>query len=806
MGAIFKREFKSLFTNIRGWVFVSLTVAIAGFFLFFTNFLNTVPQIEYGLMGSVAALTLTIPLLCMGCFAGERRNGNIKFLFSLPVKTHSIVLGKFFAYLLTLAIPTALICTLPILLSSFGTVLMAESYASVLAFFLLGAVIISASMLISSQTSIPAVALLVGFVVSAAAFALPYLAVLLPTTPAASLIALLISGLVISTAVLILSKKPIWSAVTLAALSSVTAIAYLINKNSFSSLFYRIVTALSPFERFKVFTQGIFSLADVLYMLTLTAFFLFITYRTLCRLRHGCSASSRDDTPEIHNSYKRFERRRVLNMLAATVALIAINLSVAAIPAGLLSLDASGLGMYTLSDASLKLAKRTDEDVVLYYLCEQGISDTQTEALLAEYAAAGKHISYKTVNITAHPEFTKQYIGIGYEASTDSGSQVVGNQSILAVSGKRSMLIDASKLYHYRVGSQSYTEAEFREYCNQAAALGYTLSANDYKTFFDADRLIASAIEYVTLDSVSTVYTLKGYGDAELTSKFYENLKYASVSYDELELSEVKYVPENCSALIIVSPERDLTQDDAQKLISFAERGGDIILISSPRNSNMKNLLSVTERFGLTAIEGTVYDSDLDHYQKDGEMTDLILNCNQGHDVVAYLKQRFSSGMSINPRFPSSHAITRLSDYNKDVTITDMLATSEQAYIVHSDGTASETPQTYVAGISSRIDRGDGEDSGNLFWFSSHEAFTDKYLVSRPINMLYLLNSLSYVGGAADYDTSLSIDSRNISGSFLVLEKSVAYTWGILIMAIIPLVSLAAGISRYTVRRHRKRP
>lgn len=800
MGAIFKREFKSLFTNIIGWVFVALTVAVAGFFLLFTNLLNTVPQIEYGLIGSAVAMIVTVPLLCMNSISRERKTGNLKFLFTLPTKTHSLVLGKFFAYLLTLAIPTAFICVLPILLSSFGTVIMAESYASIFALFLLGMTLISACIFISAQTSHPTVSLLVGIAVSALSLALPYVAVYIPVTPLASLVSLLIAELLLSLAVLAVSKKITWSAVTLAVTASVTAIAYAISKNSFSSLFYRAVTFLSPFERFKTFTEGIFKLSDVIYMLTLSALLLFFACRTLCRLRHGNALTQRQDTDECKQRHKRFEARRTAVTLIALIAIIAVNCSVMAIPAGLILLDTSGLQMYTLSDASKKIAENTKTDVVLYYLCEQGIPD-QTEALIAEYAVAGKHISYKTVDVTADPDFTKQYLTVSYNAMNDDGSQAVGDHSVIVVSEKRSTLIDSSEFYHYRIGSDSYTEAEFLSYCQLAASYGYTLSANDYKTFYDAERLISSAIEYVTLDDVDTVYTLSGYGDRTVTSTFYNNLKYANVVYDDLDLSSVASVPLNCSALLIVSPERDLTQKDAQKLISYAERGGNIILISSPQNTEMTNLLSVTERFGLTALKGTIYDSDPDHYQDDGEMTDLILDCNSAHDVVAYLKYKFS-GMSINPRFPNAHAIARVSNYSDDVTLTDMLATSAQAYLVQDDETSSEAPQTYLAGMSSIISI-DDDTSANLFWFSSYEAFTDDYLVSRPINMLYLLNSLSYIGGADDYETNLSIDSRNISGSFLELDISVAYTWGILCMAVIPLLSVGTGIAIRIVRKRR---
>ena len=49
MIAIFKREFKSLFWNITGWLFIGITLALFGLYFFVYNLSYGYPYISYSL-------------------------------------------------------------------------------------------------------------------------------------------------------------------------------------------------------------------------------------------------------------------------------------------------------------------------------------------------------------------------------------------------------------------------------------------------------------------------------------------------------------------------------------------------------------------------------------------------------------------------------------------------------------------------------------------------------------------------------------------------------------------------------------
>ena len=60
MLAIFKREFKSYFQNVIGWLFVAALLAVYGLYFYVYNLKNGYPYISY----AVSYTHLTLPTIC----------------------------------------------------------------------------------------------------------------------------------------------------------------------------------------------------------------------------------------------------------------------------------------------------------------------------------------------------------------------------------------------------------------------------------------------------------------------------------------------------------------------------------------------------------------------------------------------------------------------------------------------------------------------------------------------------------------------------------------------------------------------
>ncbi len=789
MGAIFKRELKSHLINIFGWIFIAVSIAVIGASVILVNFVGAVPQMEYGLKSSLLAMILTVPFLCMSVFSAENKSGNIKFLLSLPIKTHSIVLGKYLAALSIFAIHVIVMATVPLLLSTFGNVLFAQSYSSILAYFLIGADMIAICMFIGVHSRKNILTFILGILVSAALFAGPALASYIPTLPVVSLIAILVLEAIIALIIWLTSKKLTLAGVALAVFAIPTTIAHLISPSSFAALFERILCFLSPFERMAKFTQGIFDIRDVIYFLSVAVFFLFFTYRAVEKAREG----------ELTLKNK----KSLITVAASLAVVIAINLGVFAIPANLLSFDASGLDMYSISDVSKDFVEKLDEDIKIYFLCEKGMPDSQIEKVLLEYDAASPHIDYKLINVSANPEFITEFTGVSYDHVDDNGGYPLNNYSVIIQSGKRYTVIDSSNYYYYRIGSYTYNESEFLYYCQQAAAEGYNVSTIGYSTYFDVDKVIASGIEYVTLENVNTVFTLTGHGEKALADKFYKSLQYSGVVYEDLLLENYSSVPENCSAIIISSPTTDISSDDADKIIEYLNRGGGVMFITSPENAEMQNILRVTETLGLTAESGIIRDEQ-EKYHTGENPTDLILSPKLEHEIISFITSNYElSNISTQPRFPNAHSIIKTDNKDEGLSVMEMFSTSEKAVIAVGDD-VSDIAKVRHTGYSAQKSLDEYNSKvASLVWFSSYDAFADECATSTPINILYMLASLSYIGGTQDFETSLSISARNISGTFLEIPEFVPVVW-IIAFSAVSLVILCSGITMLVSRKKRK--
>ena len=163
MTAIFKRETKSYFTGMIGYVVIAVLVAFIGLYYSANCLVYGSPDFSSVLYSTTIAMLFVLPALSMRSFADERRNKTDQLLLTSPITIPQIVLGKYLAQLAVFAVPMLLACLLPLLLSAFGEVLLAGAYATLLAYFLLGAACIAVGTFVSVLTENQIIAYLATF-------------------------------------------------------------------------------------------------------------------------------------------------------------------------------------------------------------------------------------------------------------------------------------------------------------------------------------------------------------------------------------------------------------------------------------------------------------------------------------------------------------------------------------------------------------------------------------------------------------------------------------------------------------------
>ena len=143
MLAIFKKELKSYFHSMIGYVFMAFFLVVIGIYMFVYNFTYQVANFEYVLNSVTFVFIVLIPILTMRLMAEEKKQKTDQLLFTSGVSMAKIVLAKFFAVLALFGITMFVVCIYPLILNIFGDVPFGTGYASIFGFFIMGAAFIA---------------------------------------------------------------------------------------------------------------------------------------------------------------------------------------------------------------------------------------------------------------------------------------------------------------------------------------------------------------------------------------------------------------------------------------------------------------------------------------------------------------------------------------------------------------------------------------------------------------------------------------------------------------------------------------
>lgn len=232
MSAILKREARAYFDSLIGYIYLTAFFAASGL-------LFSVSSLQYGStdMGSMFSslfyiLLVLIPILTMRTLSEEKRQKTDQLLLTAPISLTALVVGKFLAAALIYALGVGMTLIYAVVVSFFGTVSWLTVFGNVVGMLLLGAAYISVGMFISSLTENQVIAAIGGF---------------------ACMVALFLTS----------------------------AIASIIPIKWISDIFMK----LSFSVRYTPFTYGLFDFSNVLFFISATVIFLFLTVRVLERRR-----------------------------------------------------------------------------------------------------------------------------------------------------------------------------------------------------------------------------------------------------------------------------------------------------------------------------------------------------------------------------------------------------------------------------------------------------------------------------------------------------------------------------------------
>ena len=231
MFAIFKKDIINYFTTATGYLFLAISLSVSGLFFSLNTIMRATSNTGSYFNIIIFMMMIFLPILTMRSFSDEKRAKTDQLLFTAPVPTISIVLGKFLSAFVMFVIYLAFSC---------------------LNF-------ISLYVLKADGASEPNGALIIGNLIALLLLGMSFIAI----------------GIFVSS----LTENMFASAlITIAILFLVSLIDIF---NTFIPVYWiRIVISwISISSRYSAFSSGLFDIGALIYYLSITGIFIFLTER-----------------------------------------------------------------------------------------------------------------------------------------------------------------------------------------------------------------------------------------------------------------------------------------------------------------------------------------------------------------------------------------------------------------------------------------------------------------------------------------------------------------------------------------------
>lgn len=521
-----------------------------------------------------------------------------------------------------------------------------------------------------------------------------------------------------------------------------------------------LISVLDLVTRFESFLKGTLDLRSVLYLVTVIFVFLFLTVQVIQKSRYVVSKKT--------FSLGAYSSVMIVVVLALAVI---VNLGAGQLPEDAVNFDVTSQRLYSLTDDTRKVLAGLDKDVSIHVLVAEADQDATVGRTLSRIASATEHVSLDYVDPSIDPTFMQKY------TTADN----IYLNSVVVESGDKYRVINYPDLY----------QRSSNVFTGETTTTGY-----------DAEGQLISAIAYVTADMKPKVYILTGHGENALDEGFVSALDKLNIDHAELNLLLNDTVPEDAQAVIINCPRTDLSEDDMNKLISFADNGGNIVAVTCfEADPDMKNFPGLLAHFGVTAEPGLVLDSDYDNYYQ----AEVYLLPNVLYDETITKSILQGNGYVF---VPYAQALTH-GESTDAIKYTDLMKTSGEAYlrrdvdISANDFSATDKDEkaAYPVGIRADLLDENGEVKSTGVFYSSLFVFSTSADQQVSGSNTKLFNGT--LSAVTDGDVTVSVPVKTFTDDKLMINTKVARNLSLLLVAAVPVVILLAGFVMWMKRRRK---
>jgi len=451
--------------------------------------------------------------------------------------------------------------------------------------------------------------------------------------------------------------------------------------------------------------------------------------------------------------------------LAVIAGLIFLNLMVEQLSP---QIDLTYSGLFSLSEETIQVLGNINTPVKFYGLWRPGEEDRNVMDVVNLYLSKNRNITLELVDPDRNPGFVMRY---------DRERRGISRGSLIVEGDKGFRVIAPSDMYDFSQNQQG----------------------GSYITGVSAERRITSALLFAGTGETPVVYELTGHSEIPLAAYgLQETLERENYSLNSLNLL-LSDVPQDASGIIINSPTRDISRDEADKLLDYLDSGGRLMIMTDYNIGELTNLNVVLASYGLEFNYGIVIETDPYYVAIDPrtEWPDLA-----DHDITRPLMDKSRTPVV----FIEAMSLSQLETKRRSVEITPLMTTSSGAFL--RTDLFESSPTRVQSDIPGPLMIGAAVMDPS--WIQGNEpqarivALGGGALLSLAVqgfdaNRDLFMNSLTWL---QDRPENITVRSKSLYLLPLRMNLAQVIVFGALFIFVFPMAFFIAGFVTWLKRRH----
>jgi len=326
--------------------------------------------------------------------------------------------------------------------------------------------------------------------------------------------------------------------------------------------------------------------------------------------------------------------------LGVIVGLIFLNLMAEQLSP---QIDLTYGGLFSLSGETIQVLENVNTPVKFYGLWRPGEEDTNVTDVLNLYLNRNRNITMELVDPDRNPGFVMRY---------DRERRGIVRGSLIVEGDKGFRVIAPTDMYDFSQDQQG----------------------GSYITGLSVERRVTSALLFAGTGETPVVYELAGHSEIPLAALGLQDI----VERENYSLGSVNLllsdVPPDASAIIFHSPTRDITPEEAEKLLDYLDKGGRLMILTDYSIRELTNLNLVLASYGIEFNYGIVIETDpyyvaIDQRTEWPDLTD--------HEITRPLMDKSRTPVVLL----EAMSLSQLETKRRSVEITPLMTTSNNAFL-----------------------------------------------------------------------------------------------------------------------------